>query len=70
MGSSVSDVVMGLLEHMEAEDCDTCTLLAGEDLSDEDFEALQARIEAAYEDLEIDAHRGGQPLYPIVFSVE
>ena len=70
VGSSVSDVVMGLLEHMEAEDCDTCTLLAGEDLSDEDFEALQARIEAAHEDLEIDAHRGGQPLYPIVFSVE
>lgn len=70
VGASVSDVVMGLLEHMEAEDCDTCTLLAGEDLSDEDFQALQARIEQAYEDLEIDAHRGGQPLYPVVFSVE
>ena len=70
VGANVSDVVMGLLEHMEAEDCDTCTLLAGEDLSDEDFQALQARIEQAYEDLEIDAHRGGQPLYPVVFSVE
>lgn len=70
VGANVSDVVMGLLEHMEAEDCDTCTLLAGEDLSDEDFQALQARIEEAYEDLEIDAHRGGQPLYPVVFSVE
>ena len=70
VGHSVSDVVMGLLEHMEADDCDTCTLLAGEDLSDEDFQALQERIEQAYEDLEIDAHRGDQPLYPIVFSVE
>ena len=70
VGANVSDVVMGLLEHMEADDCDTCTLLAGEDLSDEDFQALQARIEQAYEDLEIDAHRGGQPLYPVVFSVE
>ena len=70
VGSNVSDVVMGLLEHMEAEDCDTCTLLAGQDMSDEDFKALQARIEEAYEDLEIDAHRGDQPLYPMVFSVE
>ena len=70
VGHSVSDVVMGLLEHMEADDCDTCTLLAGEDLSDEDFQALQERIEQVYEDLEIDAHRGDQPLYPIVFSVE
>ena len=51
VGHSVSDVVMGLLEHMEADDCDTCTLLAGEDLSDEDFQALQERIEQAYEDL-------------------
>ncbi len=70
VGSSISDVVMALLEQMEAEDADTCTLLAGEDLSDSDFEALQARIQEAYEDLEIDAHRGEQPLYPVVFSVE
>ncbi len=34
VGSSVSDVVMGLLEAMEAEDADTMTILAGEDFSD------------------------------------
>ena len=70
VGSNVSDVVMGLLENMDADDADTCTLLAGEDISDADFEALQARIAGAYEDLEIDAHRGDQPLYPVIFSVE
>ncbi len=70
VGSNVSDVVMGLLESMDADDADTCTLLAGEDISDADFEALQARIGQAYEDLEIDAHRGDQPLYPVIFSVE
>lgn len=70
VGSSVEDVVMGLLEAMEAEDADTLTLLAGEDFSDEALEALVERIEEAFEDLEIDAHRGEQPLYPIVLSVE
>ncbi len=70
VGESISDVVMSLLENMDADDADTCTLLAGKDMSDADFEALQARIEEAYEDLEIDAHRGDQPLYPIIFSVE
>ncbi len=70
VGSNVSDVVMGLLESMDADEADTCTLLAGEDISDADFEALQARIGQAYEDLEIDAHRGDQPLYPVIFSVE
>ena len=70
VGSTVEDVVMGLLEAMEADDADTCTLLAGEDYSDEQLDALVERIEERYDDLEIDAHRGEQPLYPVVFSVE
>ncbi|NBI32856.1 DAK2 domain-containing protein [Enterorhabdus sp. P55] len=70
VGSSVPGVVMDLLAVMEAEDADTCTLLAGEDLSQDDLEALIEAIEEAYEDLEVDAHRGGQPLYPIILSVE
>ena len=70
VGSSVPGVVMDLLAVMEAEDADTCTLLAGEDLPQDDFEALIEAIEEAYEDLEVDAHRGEQPLYPIILSVE
>lgn len=70
VGSSVADVVMDLLAAMESDDADTLTLLAGEDMTDDDFDALVERIEDAYEDLEIDAHRGEQPLYPVVLSVE
>ncbi len=70
VGSSIEEVVMGLLKAMEAEDADTCTLLAGEDYTDEQLDALTELIEAEYEDLEIDAHRGEQPLYPVIFSVE
>ena len=70
VGATVEDVVMDLLEAMEADDADTCTLLAGEDYSDEQMDALVKRIEEQYEDLEVDAHRGEQPLYPVVFSVE
>ena len=70
VGSSVEDVVMLLLDTMEAEDADTLTLLAGEDFSDERLDALVERIESRFDELEVDAHRGEQPLYPIVFSVE
>lgn len=70
VGQSVEEVVMHLLEVMEAEDADTLTLLAGEDMDDDRFDALVERIEEEYEDLEVDAHRGEQPLYPIVMSVE
>ena len=70
VGSSVEDVVMSLLDTMEAEDADTLTLLAGEDFSDEQLDSLVERIESRFDELEVDAHRGEQPLYPIVFSVE
>lgn len=70
VGQDIEGVVMQLLEYMEAEDADTLTLLAGEDMADESFEALIEKIEEAYEDLEIDSHRGEQPLYPIILSVE
>lgn len=70
VGSSVEDVVMSLLQAMEAEDADTLTLLAGEGMEDDRFNALVERIEEEYDDLEVDAHRGEQPLYPIVMSVE
>ena len=70
VGSTTEDVVMALLATMEAEDADTLTILAGEDMGDDAFDALIARIEDAYDDLEIDAHRGDQPLYPVVMSVE
>lgn len=70
VSDSIEDAVLRVLETLEAEDMDTLTILAGEDYSDEAFEALIERIEERFEDLEIDSHRGEQPLYPIVLSVE
>ena len=61
---------MSLLEAMEADDADTLTILAGEDMPDDAFDALVERIESEFDELEVDAHRGEQPLYPIVLSLE
>ena len=70
VSDSIEDAVMRVLEVLDAEDADTLTILAGEDYPDSKLEALCAQIEEKYEDLEIDPHRGEQPLYPIVLSVE
>ena len=70
VGSAVDEVVMGLLVKMGAEGYDTCTLLAGEYMDDEQLEALAERIEDAFDELEVDAQRGDQPLYPMVLSLE
>ncbi len=70
VGSSVEEVVMALLAYMGAPEADTCTILAGEDMEQGRFELLVSRIEETYGDLEIDPHRGEQPLYPIILSLE
>jgi uncharacterized protein len=70
VSDTIENATMKVLEVLEAEDADNLTILAGEDYADEQFDALLARIEEEYEDLEIDSHRGEQPLYPIVLSVE
>ena len=70
VGQSVEQVTLDLLAKMEAEDADTLTLLAGIDLGDERFSALTEQIEEAFDDLEVDAHRGDQPLYPMILALE
>ena len=71
VGSEVEQVTIDLINKMQAEEeGDTLTILAGEDMDDERFQALCDAIEEAQPDLEIDAHRGGQPLYPVIFSIE
>ncbi|MDR1422157.1 MAG: DAK2 domain-containing protein [Coriobacteriales bacterium] len=63
---SVAITLVGII----AEEADTLTILAGRELSDSDFEDIIARIKDAYPELEIDAHRGEQPLYPLVMAAE
>ncbi len=70
VGKTVDEVVLKLLAAMDAEDSDTLTVLAGKDYSDEQLDALVEQVEQEFPDLEVDPQRGGQPLYPVVFSVE
>ncbi len=71
VGSDVAEVTVRLIDRMQAEEeGDTLTILAGDMLSEEEFDAIKGLIEEHQPDLEIDAHRGDQPLYPIVFSIE
>ena len=70
VGATVSQVALELIERLTQDDADTLTILAGKDLAQDDFESLIESIEEAYPDLEVDAHRGEQPLYPLVMSAE
>ena len=71
VGSDVKQVTLDCINRMmEEEEGDSLTILAGEELDDEAFQELLDAIEEAQPDLEIDAHRGEQPLYPVIFSIE
>ena len=71
VGSDVKQVTLECINRMqEDEEGDSLTILAGVELSDEEFQDILDAIEEAQPDLEIDSHRGEQPLYPIIFSIE
>nr|WP_285842679.1 DAK2 domain-containing protein [Metabacillus litoralis] len=59
-----------LLSEMITEDDEILTIIQGEDVSDEEVEQLLAFAEEQFEDVEIEVHKGEQPLYSYIFSVE
>ena len=67
---TIESAVLSLLGTMEAGEFDTLTILAGEDFSDGALDALVAQVEELYPNLDIDPHRGEQPLYPVIMSLE
>jgi len=69
-GSDVSEVALELLPKLGVADCENLTIIAGADFSDDELEAIVAKIEAQYPSIEIDSQRGDQPLYPLLLAVE
>ena len=70
VGDDVESVAEKLAAVLLSDGSETLTLLAGEEFSDEALETLAARIGAANPDVEVETHRGDQPLYPILMSAE
>nr|WP_242520256.1 DAK2 domain-containing protein [Halobacillus kuroshimensis] len=60
-----------LLNQMIDEDEDEIlTILTGEGVDDKDVAELEAYVEETFEDLEVEIHHGGQPIYSYIFSIE
>ena len=67
-GPVVDVVAREVVERLLVESSDVLTILLGEGAPD--AERLLSEIETAHPELEIDVHDGGQPHYPLLFSVE
>jgi len=56
--------------HMLDEDSEIVTIYVGEDGSEELANELAQALAEKYEDVEVEIHQGGQPVYPYLFSVK
>ena len=69
-GDKVDEITTDLVEKLVDEDSAIITLFYGEDTSKEDAEALRDALEEKFEDIDVELHYGGQPLYYYLISVE
>lgn len=68
--ANIDQAASELLAKMIDEDSELVTIYYGEDATLATAEALQTAGEALDDELEFEIHDGGQPLYPILLSVE
>ena len=70
VNGSVTGASTALLEHLIAPGREIVTIIEGAGASSSVTEALQAWLGDEYPDIQVEVHRGGQPLYPYLFGVE
>jgi DAK2 domain fusion protein YloV len=69
VGSGIAEVAAALLDVI-AGDGEMLTLLAGQDLTDKELADVVTVLSERHPQLEIETHRGDQPLYPLFMAVE
>lgn len=69
VGDDVDEVALALAKLL-VNGAETLTVFAGQEYSDERLAALADRLATAHPDVEIETHRGEQPLYPVIMSAE
>lgn len=67
---SVEATALGLAEAILKEGADVLTLLLGEGMSEDVAEAIETKIRALDDELEVEVHEGGQPMYPLQMAAE
>ncbi len=70
VGTSIAETTKKMLSEMVDEESELISIYYGSDIPKETAEDFIAELEETYEDLDIDAHYGGQPIYYYVLAVE
>ena len=70
-GKDIDQTAFDLVQDMyDEKENDLITIYYGQDVSAEQAQQLQERLEEHFEDADVELHNGGQPLYYYILSVE
>ncbi len=69
-GKEVAQVTKELVGAMMDDDSEILTLYSGQDMQEDTVDAIVQSLQEEYPDLEVESHRGGQPLYYFLLSLE
>ncbi len=70
VGEELETTVLDMISQLVDEDSAILSIYYGEDMKEEDANAIAEKVEAEYPDVEVEVHYGGQPIYYYVISVE
>ena len=70
VGRDIEQTTKDMIAQMVYEDSELISVYYGEDMKEEDANALASWLEKEYPDCDIEVHFGGQPIYYYVVSVE
>ncbi|MCL2616869.1 MAG: DAK2 domain-containing protein [Defluviitaleaceae bacterium] len=67
---SVTECAAQVLDMLMTGDRSLLSIYSGQDISEDDAQALVRECEAKFPDIDLEFHNGGQPLYYYIFSAE
>ena len=70
VGQELNTTVLDMIGQLIDEDSAIVTIYYGEEMKEEDANAISEKLLAEYPDVEVEVHYGGQPIYYYVVSVE
>lgn len=70
VGSDIKETTVQLIKKLMDEDSELVTLYYGEGMKEEDAKAVAEAVEEYDDELEVEVHYGGQPIYYYFISVE
>ena len=70
VGEDIAEITKETIDLMTDEETELISVYYGEDISEEDANALGTELQEKYPDCEVEVYAGGQPIYYYVVSVE